>query len=234
MPVTWRPTRRRSSWRWSPTTCRAGALGAGVVRLRAGRGALGVRQRARDARARGVHRGRGGGSPAAAGPGGGRGGDGGGHRRTRGQPVRRLAAVARARQPQRTRCAAARVSADILGSIAAIVAGAVVAFTGWTPVDPILSVVVALLILRSTVALLRESGGVLDGGRARAPVVRAGRPRARGAPRRHGRPTTCTSGRWAADGSRCPRTSCSRPGPPGRQRSPRRSGSSPRISASIT
>jgi len=53
------------------------------------------------------------------------------------------------------------VVGDILGSIAAIVAGAVVAFTGWTPVDPILSIVVALLILRSTVALLRESGGVL-------------------------------------------------------------------------
>ena len=53
------------------------------------------------------------------------------------------------------------VFGDILGSVAAIVAGAVVAFTGWTPVDPILSVVVALLILRSTVALLRESGAVL-------------------------------------------------------------------------
>jgi len=53
------------------------------------------------------------------------------------------------------------VFGDILGSIAAIVAGAVVAFTGWTPVDPILSIVVALLILRSTVALLRESGAVL-------------------------------------------------------------------------
>ena len=53
------------------------------------------------------------------------------------------------------------VFGDILGSVAAIVAGAVVAFTGWTPVDPILSIVVALLILRSTVALLRESGAVL-------------------------------------------------------------------------
>jgi cobalt-zinc-cadmium efflux system protein len=53
------------------------------------------------------------------------------------------------------------VFGDILGSVAAIVAGAVVAYTGWTPVDPILSIVVALLILRSTIALLRESGGVL-------------------------------------------------------------------------
>jgi cobalt-zinc-cadmium efflux system protein len=53
------------------------------------------------------------------------------------------------------------VLGDILGSVAAIVAGAVVAWTGWTPIDPILSVAVALLILRSTVALLRESGAVL-------------------------------------------------------------------------
>ena len=53
------------------------------------------------------------------------------------------------------------VVGDILGSVAALVAGAVVAFTGWTPIDPILSVVVVLLILRSTIALLRESGGVL-------------------------------------------------------------------------
>jgi cobalt-zinc-cadmium efflux system protein len=45
--------------------------------------------------------------------------------------------------------------------VAAIAAGAVIAFTGWTPIDPILSVVVALLILRSTIALLRESAGVL-------------------------------------------------------------------------
>jgi len=37
----------------------------------------------------------------------------------------------------------------------------VIHFTGWTPVDPLLSVLVALLILRSTWALLRESTGVL-------------------------------------------------------------------------
>jgi cobalt-zinc-cadmium efflux system protein len=37
----------------------------------------------------------------------------------------------------------------------------VIAWTGWTPIDPLLSVAVALLILRSTIALLRESGAVL-------------------------------------------------------------------------
>lgn len=53
------------------------------------------------------------------------------------------------------------VFGDLLGSVAALVAGAVIASTGWMPIDPILSIVVTLLILRSTVALLRESVGVL-------------------------------------------------------------------------
>jgi len=53
------------------------------------------------------------------------------------------------------------VVGDILGSVAALVAGAVVQFTGWTPIDPILALVVALLILRSTWVLLQRSAGVL-------------------------------------------------------------------------
>jgi cobalt-zinc-cadmium efflux system protein len=53
------------------------------------------------------------------------------------------------------------VFGDLLGSVAALVAGAVIYATGWTPVDPILSLAVALLILRSTLALLRQSIGVL-------------------------------------------------------------------------
>lgn len=60
-----------------------------------------------------------------------------------------------------TRGALLHVMGDLLGSFAAVTAGAVVHFTGWTPIDPILSVVVAVLILRSTIALLRESSGVL-------------------------------------------------------------------------
>ena len=50
---------------------------------------------------------------------------------------------------------------DILGSLAAIVAGAVIVATGWMPIDPILSIAVALLILRSTSHLLRETTSVL-------------------------------------------------------------------------
>ena len=53
------------------------------------------------------------------------------------------------------------VIGDILGSVAALVAGAVVQFTGWTPIDPILALFVALLILRSTWVLLQQSTGIL-------------------------------------------------------------------------
>ena len=67
----------------------------------------------------------------------------------------------RAQESINARGALLHVFGDILGSVAALVAGAVVAYTGWTPIDPILSVVVALLILRSTISLLRESGAVL-------------------------------------------------------------------------
>lgn len=36
---------------------------------------------------------------------------------------------------------------DALGSVAAIAAGVVIYFTGWMPIDPILSIVVSMLIL---------------------------------------------------------------------------------------
>lgn len=60
-----------------------------------------------------------------------------------------------------TRGALLHVLGDMLGSVAALVAGVVIIVTGWMPIDPILSLVVALLILRSTLELLRESTGVL-------------------------------------------------------------------------
>jgi cobalt-zinc-cadmium efflux system protein len=53
------------------------------------------------------------------------------------------------------------VVGDLMGSVAALVAGAVIQFTGWLPIDPLLSLVVVLLILRSTWQLLRQSTGVL-------------------------------------------------------------------------
>lgn len=62
--------------------------------------------------------------------------------------------------------AAARlhVLGDLLGSIGASVAALVILATGWTPIDPILSVVVALLIVRSAWALLVKSTRLLAAG----------------------------------------------------------------------
>lgn len=56
-----------------------------------------------------------------------------------------------------TRAALVHVMGDVLGSVAAIAAGAVIYFTGWMQIDPLLSVLVSLLILKSTIAILRES-----------------------------------------------------------------------------
>jgi cobalt-zinc-cadmium efflux system protein len=59
------------------------------------------------------------------------------------------------------RGAVLHVLGDLLGSVAAIVAAIVIIYTGWMPIDPILSVLVALLILRSAWSLVRESGHIL-------------------------------------------------------------------------
>ncbi|SMC20975.1 cobalt-zinc-cadmium efflux system protein [Andreprevotia lacus DSM 23236] len=56
-----------------------------------------------------------------------------------------------------SRAALMHVMGDLLGSVAAIAAGAVIWYTGWLPIDPILSVAVSLLILRSTWQILRQS-----------------------------------------------------------------------------
>jgi cobalt-zinc-cadmium efflux system protein len=53
------------------------------------------------------------------------------------------------------------VVGDMLGSVAAMVAAVVILWTGWTPIDPLLSVLVALIILRSAWFLVRESGHIL-------------------------------------------------------------------------
>lgn len=59
------------------------------------------------------------------------------------------------------RAAALHVAGDLLGSVAALVASLVIIYTGWTPIDPILSVLVALIILRSAWHVVRESGHIL-------------------------------------------------------------------------
>jgi len=57
--------------------------------------------------------------------------------------------------------AALHVAGDLLGSVAAIVAAVVIIYTGWMPIDPILSVAVAILILKSAWALVKRSAHVL-------------------------------------------------------------------------
>ncbi len=53
------------------------------------------------------------------------------------------------------------VLGDLLGSVGAIVAALVIYLTDWTPIDPILSVVVSLLILKSAWGLLGSSLHIL-------------------------------------------------------------------------
>lgn len=59
------------------------------------------------------------------------------------------------------RAAALHVAGDLLGSIGALIASLVIIYTGWTPIDPILSVFVALIILRSAWAVVKESAHIL-------------------------------------------------------------------------
>ena len=60
-----------------------------------------------------------------------------------------------------SRAALLHVLGDALGSVAAITAGIVIVTTGWTPIDPLLSLLVAALILVSALRLLREVVHVL-------------------------------------------------------------------------
>lgn len=59
------------------------------------------------------------------------------------------------------RAALLHVVGDLVSSFAALLAGVVIYATGWLPIDPILSLVIAVLILISTVALLRDTLHVL-------------------------------------------------------------------------
>jgi cobalt-zinc-cadmium efflux system protein len=55
--------------------------------------------------------------------------------------------ISRSERNLNTRAALLHVISDVFGSVVAMVAGAVIYFTGWTPIDPILSLVIAVLIL---------------------------------------------------------------------------------------
>jgi cobalt-zinc-cadmium efflux system protein len=69
--------------------------------------------------------------------------------------------LSRHRDNLNMRAALLHVLGDLLGSVAALVAGAVIYLTGYTVVDPLLSMLVSGLILRSTLGVLKESTLVL-------------------------------------------------------------------------
>ncbi|MDI3513946.1 MAG: cobalt-zinc-cadmium efflux system protein [Rhodocyclaceae bacterium] len=55
-----------------------------------------------------------------------------------------------------TRGALLHVMGDLLGSVAALASGIVILYTGWTPIDPLLTMLICGLILFSTLSLLRQ------------------------------------------------------------------------------
>jgi cobalt-zinc-cadmium efflux system protein len=69
--------------------------------------------------------------------------------------------LSRSERSLNMRAALLHVLADVVGSFAALLAGAVIYATGWQPIDPILSLVIAALILGSTVHLVRDALHVL-------------------------------------------------------------------------
>ena len=73
------------------------------------------------------------------------------------------------------RSAFLHVMGDLLGSLAAIAASVVIMVSGWMLIDPILSVLVGVLILRSAWFLVRDAGHVLlEGAPARLDVQEIG------------------------------------------------------------
>lgn len=61
------------------------------------------------------------------------------------------------------RAALLHVMGDILGSVAALASGAVIYFTGWMPIDPILSILISGLLLVVTINLIRDIWRVYQG-----------------------------------------------------------------------
>ncbi len=62
------------------------------------------------------------------------------------------------------RAALLHVMGDLLGSVAALVAGLVILWTGWTPIDPLLSLLIGALLVVSSLRLLREAlHGLMEG-----------------------------------------------------------------------
>ena len=61
------------------------------------------------------------------------------------------------------RAAFLHVIGDLLGSMAAVAAGVIIYFTGWMPIDPILSLFISILLLAFTLNLIRDIWNTLHG-----------------------------------------------------------------------
>jgi cobalt-zinc-cadmium efflux system protein len=68
-----------------------------------------------------------------------------------------LRRIAPHRHDMNARAATLHVLGDTLGSVAALVSGSVIFMTGWTPIDPLASLFICLLIAVSSLRLLREA-----------------------------------------------------------------------------
>jgi len=63
------------------------------------------------------------------------------------------------------------VLGDLLGSVAAIVAAVAIYFSGWMPIDPLLSLFISVIVLRSAWILLKSSLNILMEGSPQNVVV---------------------------------------------------------------
>jgi cobalt-zinc-cadmium efflux system protein len=72
-----------------------------------------------------------------------------------------FAVLSRGESNLNVRGALAHVTGDMLGSGAALIAGLIILATGWMPIDPLLSSVVAVLMIRSGWRISRESAHIL-------------------------------------------------------------------------
>lgn len=57
--------------------------------------------------------------------------------------------------------AALHVLGDLLGSVAAIIAALVIMFTGWTTIDPILSLFICIIIIYHSIPVLKQTSHIL-------------------------------------------------------------------------
>ena len=88
------------------------------------------------------------------------------------------------------------VFGDLLGSAAAVLAGLVILLTGWLPIDPLLSLLVCVLIVRSAWALVGRSAHILMEGRRTGWTWASCATRSNSASRRFATFITCTPG-WS-------------------------------------